>query len=190
MRQDQEFIPDLLTNHEPSMHIRKQTKISNVFILSNVKLSATQSSLLEKSTSFCPTNKCDLVELCHDINEYNSLLRNKEFFSSEDYFGISNRLRNPFKTDASWTPRPGRNYDLDSYIIKIKKKLDILVQDQNTSTINLHDNLSSNQRMALHHLKGNNDIVINPADKGDSIFVMDKDNYMKETCTQLHDGRF
>ena len=46
------------------------------------------------------------------------------------------------------------------------------------------------QRTALHDLKGNNDIVIKPADKGGSIVVMDKDNYMKETCAQLHNGRF
>ena len=63
--------------------------------------------------------------------------------------------------------------------------LDVLVHDLNTSTIKLHDNLSSNQRMALHDLKGNNDIVIKPADKGGSIVITDKDNYIKETCTQL-----
>ena len=59
----------------------------------------------------------------------------------------------------------------------------------NTSTIKLHDNLSSNHRRAPHNLKGNNNIVIKPADKGGSIVIMDKENYMKETCTQLHDGR-
>ena len=59
-----------------------------------------------------------------------------------------------------------------------------------TSTIKLHDNLSSNQRKSLHDLKCNNNIVIKAAGKGGSIVVMDKDNYMKETCTQLHDGRF
>ena len=32
--------------------------------------------------------------------------------------------------------------------------------------------------------------MIKPTDKGGSIVIMDKDNYMKETCTQLHDGRF
>ena len=32
--------------------------------------------------------------------------------------------------------------------------------------------------------------MIKPADKGGSIVIMDKDNYMKEACTQLHDGRF
>ena len=44
--------------------------------------------------------------------------------------------------------------------------------------------------MALHDLKGINNFVIKPADKGGSIVIMFKDNYMKETCTQLHDGRF
>ena len=78
--QDQEIIPDFFTNHQPSMHFRKQTKISTVLNLSNIKLSTTQSCLLEKGISFCPTHKSDLVELCHDIIEYTSLLRNKNFF--------------------------------------------------------------------------------------------------------------
>ena len=43
--------------------------------------------------------------------------------------------------------------------------------------------------MALREMKGRNNIVIKPADKGGSIVIMDMDNYMKETCTQLHDGR-
>ena len=45
-----------------------------------------------------PTHKLDLAVLCHDINEYISLLRNKEFFYSENSSGISNRSMNPFKT--------------------------------------------------------------------------------------------
>ena len=55
--QDQKIIPDFLTNKKPSMHFSKHTKISTVFNLSNIKLSVTQSSLLEKGISFCPTNK-------------------------------------------------------------------------------------------------------------------------------------
>ena len=100
---------------------------------------------------------------------------------------MSNRSMNPFKTASNWTPPFGRNSNLDSYILKIEKELNVC--DLNTSTVRLHDNLSSNHRMALHDLKGNNNIVIKPADKGGTIVIMDKDNYMKEACTQLHDGR-
>ena len=172
------------------MHFIKQANISTVFIPSNIKLSATQSSLLEKGISFCPTHKLDLVELCNDINEYNSRLRNKEFFYSENSSSISNRSMNPFKTASNWTAPLGRNNNLDSYIHKIEKELDVLVHDLNTSKVKLHDDLSSNQHIALHDLKSNNNIVIKSADKGGSIVIMNKDNYMKETCTQLHDGRF
>ena len=188
--QDQIIIPDFSTNKKPSMHIRKQTQISTVFNLSNIKLSVTQYSLLEKGISFCPTHKLDLVELCHDINENTILQRNKEFFYSENSSSRSNRTMNPFKTASSWTEPLGRNNNHDSCIHNIGKELDVLVHDLNTSNVKLHDNLSSNQRRALHDLKSNNDIVIKTADKGDSIVIMNKDNYMKETCTQLHDGRF
>ena len=97
---------------------------------------------------------------------------------------------NPIKTASNWKPPPGRNYNLDSYILKIEKELVVRVHDLKTSIVKLHDNLYSNLRMALHDLKGNNYIEINTADKGVSIVIMDIDNYMKETCTQLHDGRF
>ena len=53
------------------------------------------------------------------------------------------------------------------------------VQDLKTTSIKLHDNLSSTQRMSLHDLKSDNNIVIKPADKGGNIVIMDKDNYMK-----------
>ena len=118
----------------------------------------------------------DLVELCHDISEYTSLLRNKEFFS-ENSTSRSSRSMNPFKTASNWTAPLGRNNYLDSYINKIEKELDVLVHDLNTSKVKQHDNLSSNQRRARHDMKRNNDIVMKPADKGGSIVIMNKDNY-------------
>ena len=67
-------------------------------------------------------------------------------FYSENYSGISNRATNPFKTASKWTAPLGRNKDLESYIHKIEKELNVLVHDLNTSTAKLYDNRSSNQR--------------------------------------------
>ena len=58
----------------------------------------------------------------------------------------------------------------------------------NTTTDKLQDNHSSYQCKAQHDLKGNSAIVIKPADRGGSI-ITDKDNYMRKTCIQLHNGR-
>ena len=164
------------------MHFRKQAKISTVFNLSKIKFSATQSNLLEKGMSFCPTHILDLVELCHDINEYTSLLRNKQFFHSENSCGMSNRSMNLFKTASNWTAPLGRNNYFDSYILKIEKELDVLVHDLNTSTVKLHDNLSSNQRIAQYDLKSNNNIVIKPANK---LLVLIKVHQKDITLTRL-----
>ena len=153
-----------------------------MFNLSNENLSKSLSNLLEQG----PSHKFDQVEFCHYINQYYSLPRNKEFFHSENSSGISNLLINSFKTVSNWTPPSGRNENIDFYILKIDKELDVLVHDLNTSTVNLRDNLSSNQRRALHGLKFNNNIVIKPAVKRGSIVIMDKDNYMKESHTQLY----
>ena len=51
---------------------------------------------------------------------------------------------------------------LDAYILKIEEELDVLVLDMNTTSVNLQDNLSSNQRNALHDQKCSNDIMNKP----------------------------
>ena len=63
----------------PAFHaLQKTNQNINCVNLSNIKLSATVSSLLE-IIIFCPSHKLDQDKLCHDINEFTSFLRNNEF---------------------------------------------------------------------------------------------------------------
>ena len=91
-----EIIQDILSNHKPTKHFKKQTKISTVFNLSNLNVAYTLSGLLEQGLTCSPSHKLDLVELCHDISDYTSHLLNEEFFTSENSTGTSIRLVNPF----------------------------------------------------------------------------------------------
>jgi len=51
-------------------------------------------------------------------------------------------------------------------------------------------NLSNDEFSALNKLKNNSDIVIKPADKGGSLVVMDRINYLLEAYRQLNDQNY
>ena len=71
---------------------------------------------------------------------------------------------NALKIASSQTQTPGSNNDLDSYILKIKKELDVLVPDHNSTTIKPLEKRSSIRCTGRHDLKGNNSIAIKSAD--------------------------
>lgn len=51
-------------------------------------------------------------------------------------------------------------------------------------------NLTNQEFSALNKLKNNSNIVIKPADKGGSLVIMDKDNYLLEAYKQLNDKNY
>lgn len=52
------------------------------------------------------------------------------------------------------------------------------------------DNLSSEERLALHTLRNNSSLLIRKADKGASTVLMDRTDYIREAESQLHNPRF
>ena len=48
-----------------------------------------------------------------------------------------------------------------------------------------HDNLSREERQALRNLRSRQDIIIKPADKGSSVVIMSRDDYISEGVRQL-----
>lgn len=51
-------------------------------------------------------------------------------------------------------------------------------------------NLTNQEFSALNKLKNNSNLVIKPADKGGSLVIMDKDNYLTEAYKQLNDKNY
>ena len=52
-----------------------------------------------------------------------------------------------------------------------------------------YSNLSVKEQRALHKLQSRDDTVITEADKGDTVAMLDVENYVKEAERQLHNTK-
>ncbi|XP_015118216.1 uncharacterized protein LOC107041914 [Diachasma alloeum] len=67
----------------------------------------------------------------------------------------------------------------------IRRKLSNILHKVNPPS----DNITEEERLALRTLKENNDIIILPADKGNAIVVIDRDDYSGKLSAMLGDSR-
>ena len=79
-----------------------------------------------------------------------------------------------------------QNTTLESFIDLVKND----VQTAASTNIPTHNNLTPAENGVLQELKERDDIVIESADKGSAIVVMDKVDYLEEANRQLTDERF
>ena len=79
-----------------------------------------------------------------------------------------------------------QNQTLNNFITKtsddIKKILPVFEQKP-------QDNLTKQQRIALRKLTENDEIIINKADKGSTVVIQNKTDYIKEAMKHLCDPR-
>ena len=94
---------------------------------------------------------------------------------------MSGKIRNPY-----WNPKKNPPNALVLYIKAIKESICALLS-KNTS---FKDNLTQDQRIALSNLKQREDIVIQQADKGGKIVIMNKDDYVNACNLMLEDKEF
>ena len=161
---------------------------SNIVNLSDTPLSKTQIILLNKGLSFIPTaNNAKPSEILKDFNLFTSKTK-KQF----------NRLANP--------PRPERPDDEPALFRKTQSN------QTNTNSFNLgpkaledafetmrdeiaklephittKHNLTRKERMTLKDLTTNHNLIINKADKGSTIVVRNKGDYIREGLEHLSD---
>ena len=162
---------------------RKKAKadasIRNVVNLSSYQLSDTDVKLLSKGLNFCPRPKtCNAFEMEKDFKDFARRMRLKQHFFNKDEVGLK------FRPKSHFTPPPG-DAALESFLTAIKG--DIL---QHRPSNHKKDNLTPAERQSLSNLRNNNDIVIKPADKGSSVVVQNKTDYIAEAQRQLSDDRF
>ena len=91
-----------------------------------------------------------------------------------------------FRKKVHGFQNPSKHTTLESFIDLVKND----VQTAASTNIPTHNNLISAEKGAIQELKERDDIVINPADKGSAVVVMDKVNYLEEANRQLTDERF
>ena len=91
-----------------------------------------------------------------------------------------NLFNKPSKTKSPfWRPNPNKrqgpteNLHLENTIEQLKLGMDQLDYIQSKS-----DNLTKSERIALRNLTDRTDIVINKADKGSTIVVLNKEQYV------------
>lgn len=90
----------------------------------------------------------------------------------------TNQLIHP---STGWTPPSGQERFLEGYRSQTLHDL----EDELTKSRPVKYNTTFEERKSLQTLRRNEDIIIKPADKGGSIVIMNKEDYIKEANRQL-----
>ena len=103
-----------------------------------------------------------------------------------DFFKNKADMAKPFINPSDWTPPP------DTVPIHVHKliTLDKQTVKDNYKTMREASNTSPGEREALKELQNNTSIVIKPADKGSSVVILSRDQYIFEVERQLNDHTY
>lgn len=144
----------------------------------------TQYNLLNKGLTFVPTldlHKNQRLHLQLDLQNYHRRIKLAHYFKNSD----QNKLT-PFLPKSTWIPPTGAIHDEIHNLIKkdnefIKRRQKIPPEKPN---------LSKDEVKALRDLIHNKTIVIKPADKGSSVVIMSRQQYITEALRQLNDDKY
>ena len=191
---DNDESPPKCSNIEANLDKNNTSYLGNrVVNLSNYQLNKAQISLLEKGITFAPTpGDADIAEIHLEVNRFIRRILLKLHFYDEDNDNNDNQLWKQqippgllkFKTPSTWTPRT-RDPNVLAFIDNVQKS----IGNVKTQCRESH-NLTKEERENLELLRKNGNIVIKKADKGSSIVVMNKSDYVKEAQRQLSDPKF
>ena len=185
--------------------IHKQTNNHNIYLcnhnqciicaksyvanLSGRTLTDPQILLLSKGLSFIPTCRDathfellrDFDAFCHKIRSLSKLIRKNRYGYNKD------RKRLPLYKKEKCRSRYRRHFASSTDVEGVLEtmKLELL----NITTTTTPHNLSPEERKALRELKHNTDLVINKADKGSTIVVQAKADYIRDGLEHLNDPR-
>lgn len=147
-------------------------------------LTPPQSTLLSKGLNFIPTkgsNK-DIIEQSRwDIQQYHRRLKLAAYYEHKNDSDPP-----PFTPRSNWVPPAGTlSTELTALIAADTNHFDSSFQ-----MCRVRPNLSSEEAAALKELSNNKHIIIKPADKGSTVVVMDRDQYLWEGYRQLMDTNY
>ena len=162
-----------------------------VINLSKYSLSKSEISLLERGITFAPTpGDADIAEIHSEVNKFIRRILLKLHFHDPDpdlrsaYFNQIPPGLVKFRKPSTWTPRTN-DPCVNAFIHNVHKSMSEL----NPRSRETH-NLTKEERSSLNNLKSNGNIVIKKADKGSSIVVMNRSDYISEAERQLSDTNF
>ena len=157
-----------------------KTKSSIINLSHYFKPDQHQIELLERGLSFIPTidiHKNQNNILKKDLTEYHRRLKLADHFGTDtdqDFL--------PFLPKSNWEPKKA---DIPLELKQLIQR-DIRTISRLPGHIKEKHNLTKEQVRALRALAANNQIVVKPADKGSSIVIMDRHQYLLEGERQLN----
>ena len=110
-----------------------------------------------------------------ELEAYGRMLRLKWYFRNDE----KEFDRKRFKPKSTFNPR-NKDAAIEIYLSSLEEKLMNIEIPQNK-----YNNLNREERSALYNFKNDKNIVIKSADKGSSVVVWDRDDYIKEAEERL-----
>ena len=167
-------------------------------------LSQNEISILSKGLSFIPKiQSLDIDELTSDVNAFENrmAITLKRHLEKDD---STKRVTRSVNTEIPVIPQEWRDHRGSLYKFRAPKPIvptkptigstlhKYLSKEDLLSDNKLHqnntDNISKQERIAIKKLSENTDIVINKADKGSTIVVLDRHQYIHNGNKHLSDG--
>ena len=163
--------------------------------MSYVILTALEQDVLEKGFNFCPSTKIpEKTRLLDDLYSFCRKLKLKEYFYNPDKkepvtTDIESNERcnlNTSMTNRYYNPWKDPSRVLTTYISAVKKDVSDMINKPNYNK----PNMTIEEREALKSLRKKKDIIIQSADKGGKIVVMDRLEYVDKCTKDLSDKNF
>lgn len=139
-------------------------------------LTETQERVLNRGLTFVPTPKTHKEQVQGDLHRFYRSIKLIHHFSDAEPTEII-----PFRPITGWSPD---DEDVPREITEFITETASAIEDMPTTKDK--SNITRKERQALKELKENNEIVIKPADKGSSIVIMDRQQYLFEAHRQLN----
>ena len=92
---------------------------------------------------------------------------------------MSITISNPFKKKSTFNPKV-KDAAIKLYFSRLEEEMSI-------DTKLLYSNFTKEERLALNSLRDDTSIIIDEADKGSAVVVLDREDYLKEAEKQLGD---
>ena len=168
--------------HHPMKNKCKSDIILNI---SNSTLNINEQNVLEKGLNFCPTVKLpDKMRVLDDLYRFCRKLKLKEYFYNPDLKKVADETdKNPDEkcdihmntSNRYFHPPRDPSNALATYISAIKHDVTDMINKPN----HLKSNLTNEERDGIASLKKRKDVLIQSADKGGKVVVMDRQQYIK-----------
>ena len=176
----QPITPPTTTPHI-SKHARNTPKINinptgtAVVNLSSQQLTRPQVRLLRRGIKFIPAPRAPDPEGFRDpLEAFKIRLRLENHFNKRPSFSDKDRK---FRNKSNWNPP--LDPEFEPYLTRMTATIENIQPTQDKR------NLPATETRAIKQLTKNKKIVIKPADKGASVVVMDKKDYLGEVYRQL-----